>query len=315
MRKQKDLTGKKYGKLTVLQRLTEKEDGYYLWLCKCDCGGMIKVNTKRLNRGTITNCGCVPKNNAKKGQVAEDITGQRFGNLVAIKRAENKRGRTAWLCQCDCGNMHIATTKELKEGKCKSCGCLKSKKFRSMVDITGKRYGRLTAKYPIEKRDKKGSVYWHCQCECGKEIDVSEDGLVHGSYKSCGCFREEVVWKNIINQRHLIDGTCLEILGEKKCRSDNKSGFRGVFKTKNGKYRVEIGFKRKKYYVATTRTLEEAIQKRLEIENIIHNGFLKAYDIWKEETKDQGEDEKIPLIYDIEKRNGEFIVHTNIKGV
>jgi hypothetical protein len=33
-----------------------------------------------------------------------DITGQRFGKLVVLKRAPNKNKAVMWLCQCDCGN-------------------------------------------------------------------------------------------------------------------------------------------------------------------------------------------------------------------
>lgn len=312
MRKEQDLTGKKFGNLTVIKRLAEKEDRYYRWLCQCDCGRMIKVNTKKLNRGTIRNCGCIPKNNAKHGQIAENLTGRRFGKLVVLKRAENRRGRTAWECQCDCGNKHIATAKELKDGKCKSCGCLRYEKYRSMKDIRGKKVGKLTVLFPTEKRDAKGSVYWHCRCECGNEIDVSEDGLIHGNYRSCGCYKREAVWNNIHNQLHLIDGTCVEILEKRKHRSDNTSGFRRVYRLKNGKYRIEIGFKGERYYIATVSTLEEAINEHLKAEEIIHDGFVEAYHEWKKKVSREPENNSIPLLYEVEKIDGEFVVHTNM---
>ena len=55
---------------------------------------------------------------------ARDITGMRSGRLVAIKRIKNKKGeRTKWLCQCDCGNTHIAQTWDIVSGHTKSCGC------------------------------------------------------------------------------------------------------------------------------------------------------------------------------------------------
>lgn len=58
----------------------------------------------------------------------KDITGQRFGHLVAIRLVEpyqsssGKRYRQ-WLCQCDCGNQKIIFQTNLIEGKIKSCGC------------------------------------------------------------------------------------------------------------------------------------------------------------------------------------------------
>ena len=37
-----------------------------------------------------------------------DLTGQRFGKLVVIEKAESKNKQSRWLCQCDCGNTKIA---------------------------------------------------------------------------------------------------------------------------------------------------------------------------------------------------------------
>ena len=52
-----------------------------------------------------------------------DLSGQRFGRLTVIKRADNHRNRTAWLCKCDCGNEKIVCSPELCNGDTKSCGC------------------------------------------------------------------------------------------------------------------------------------------------------------------------------------------------
>lgn len=54
-----------------------------------------------------------------------DISGMRFGKLVAVKREPRKQGdkHTKWLCRCDCGNDTVATYINLKTGNTKSCGC------------------------------------------------------------------------------------------------------------------------------------------------------------------------------------------------
>ena len=53
----------------------------------------------------------------------EDLTGQVFGQLTVIQRAENdKYGNTRWLCRCDCGKECIVAASALKSGQ-KSCGC------------------------------------------------------------------------------------------------------------------------------------------------------------------------------------------------
>ena len=49
-----------------------------------------------------------------------NITGQRFGRLVAIIRCESGQ----WLCQCDCGNETRVASGNLRYGTTKSCGCL-----------------------------------------------------------------------------------------------------------------------------------------------------------------------------------------------
>lgn len=85
-----ELEGQRFGHLTVLKRLDERENRYIMWLCRCDCGNEIKVNTRRLVRGTVDNCGCILEKTARRGPVAEDLTGQRFGKLVAVRRIRSQ---------------------------------------------------------------------------------------------------------------------------------------------------------------------------------------------------------------------------------
>lgn len=54
---------------------------------------------------------------------ALDITGQRFGKLVALKKVKSRSGKTYWLCQCDCGNQKEIQTTHLTSGVTTSCGC------------------------------------------------------------------------------------------------------------------------------------------------------------------------------------------------
>lgn len=59
-----------------------------------------------------------------------DITGQRFGRLVAIERSQNVArtnapSRPAWLCACDCGIRKVVSKACLISGLAKSCGCLR----------------------------------------------------------------------------------------------------------------------------------------------------------------------------------------------
>ena len=53
-----DLTGEKYGKLTVLYELPNNIYNRTMWMCKCDCGNLIEVATRDLRRGNTGSCGC-----------------------------------------------------------------------------------------------------------------------------------------------------------------------------------------------------------------------------------------------------------------
>lgn len=297
-----DLTGQQFANLTVIGRMPETQDRYYLWRCRCSCGGEILVNTKRLKRGTVTNCGCIPKNTAQNGTIKENLEGQRFGRLLVVRPAENHRGRTCWECRCDCGKICIVTAHELKAGKTMSCGCRRGMAAENFQNISGRKIGRLLVLYPTKGRDKKGSILWHCRCDCGQELDISEDGLIHGNYRSCGCLKTEIQ-QNINNQLHRLDGTCVELLGRRKRRRNNTSGFQGVYCCR-GKFRAVIGFKKHRYHIGTYDSFEEAVQARMEAEALIHDGFVKAYYAWQKQGG------KEPLIYEVVKENGQLKVRT-----
>ena len=52
--------------------------------------------------------------------------GKIFSRLTVIEQAKSTKGKRVWLCQCECGNKHRATTYMLTSGQVKSCGCLKT---------------------------------------------------------------------------------------------------------------------------------------------------------------------------------------------
>lgn len=275
MRKIKDLGGKRFGKLVAIEPTDMRKAKYMVWRCVCDCGNECFADSKRLLRGTITNCGCVPKANKQNGSIPADITGMVFGELTVLSRAEKEGNRSAWHCKCDCGNELTVTTHDLRTGKKKNCGC-KLYVSRNYRDLMGQRFGYLTVVNQTEKRDYKGSILWECKCDCGKNVLYSEDNLVHGQIKSCGCYRDTEVCKKINEKLHRIEGTCIERLNLQKPRSDNRSGYVGVHKVNDNCYKAAIGFKGKKYHLGTFASLEEAIEARRKGEQI-HLNFLNMY--------------------------------------
>nr|WP_296836925.1 transcriptional regulator [uncultured Marvinbryantia sp.] len=235
--KSKDLTGQRFGHLTVLGKTKERFCGYVVWRCRCDCGRETLANTKYLQRGTTTDCGCIPKTSARGRNSAEDLTGQRFGMLKVESRAENRRGH----------------------------------------------------------------VYWNCLCDCGNEVEVTRDALLSGTQKSCGCLRREVQ-DGIRDRLTRVDGTCIEWLEKRKYRSDNTSGFRGVNETSRGGYRVNIGFKGRRFYLGRYKTFDEAVKVRLEAEEMIHGGFVRSYRLWNEKAQADAEwAQQNPLVFEVVK--------------
>lgn len=60
---------------------------------------------------------------------AIDITGERYGRLIAIRRLDRRRnGHTVWLCKCDCGNETEVVIGSLRNGLTRSCGCLNAER-------------------------------------------------------------------------------------------------------------------------------------------------------------------------------------------
>lgn len=56
-----DLTGKKFGKLTVL-KLCKFINGRSLWECECDCGNIKNISSSCLVQGLTKSCGCLRTN-------------------------------------------------------------------------------------------------------------------------------------------------------------------------------------------------------------------------------------------------------------
>ena len=69
---------------------------------------------------------------------------------------------------------------------------------KSLSDISGNRYGRLVAEYPVFDGTR---WRWHCKCDCGKSKDVIPPDLKRGMVKSCGCFRIDFRKKDLTGMR------------------------------------------------------------------------------------------------------------------
>ena len=159
----------------------------------------------------------------------------------------------------------------------------KPKRRTNSKDITGRRFGQLTALAPTDARDAKGNVIWHCRCDCGNEADISYNVLLYTSVISCGCRRQE--HNQAINSylTH-VGGTSLEILRSEKIPKNNTTGVKGVYRFR-GKYLAKIVFQRKQYVLGTYDTVAAAAEARREAEEAINQTVVAYYEKWKEKAK------------------------------
>ena len=124
--------GETYNGVKILEKFHEKGHTKYWCICPI-CGEKFSMKAETVGNA----CRC-KKCNAKSRII--DLTGQRFGRLVAIEhagRVVNKSGfrTTLWRCKCDCGKESIVRYPLLVSGNTRSCGCLERENKERMVKL------------------------------------------------------------------------------------------------------------------------------------------------------------------------------------
>lgn len=272
----KDLTGQRFGRLTVVRSIHTDKKGRAMWLCKCDCGGEKEVSTYQLTSGNTKSCGCLRTEHSRR----VDISGQRFGRLVAVSFSHyNEKHQDCWLFHCDCGNDKIMPAANVKWGNTRSCGCLHRERTEDIKkqDITGCRFDRLVALRPTENRDAAGSVIWECQCDCGKTAFYSVNVLNRGKVHSCGCMYRETRAECYSYRHDMAEDTNISsLVVSKQLRRNNTSGCTGVYQEKKHGYWVAyIHFRKHRYSLGVYTDKEKAIRARKEAERRLHDPLIE----------------------------------------
>lgn len=113
-----DLTGVRFGKLVVINKVSGDLSVGLSWNCICDCGKDKVAYTAGLISGNTKSCGC--------GRYTyKSLIGKRYGKLTVLNREKNsKHNHLTWCCRCDCGNIIKIVSPNLKRinGVLRSCG-------------------------------------------------------------------------------------------------------------------------------------------------------------------------------------------------
>jgi len=199
-----------------------------------------------------------------------DLTGQKFGKLTVVSRAENDKHRNAmWVCKCDCGNEHTTIGCSLRQGNTKSCGCLlkhntfnlEYEDFIIMYDVNG--YETLIDHEDYEKIKQhtwvRRSDGYFISIIGGKTIRLHRFLLQPD-------LREEVDHINGIpfDNRKANLRICTRRengYNVKKCKSKTSSKYKGVCLRRNKVWFAYIVYKDKQYSLGYYETEEEAGRK------------------------------------------------------
>ena len=298
-----DLTGRKFGRWTVKERDTarnnENKNRNYVpyWICECECGTIRSVPGGRLKNGGSKSCGCLQRELSGKKMV--DLTGCKFGRwtvkeLDAARNNENKHRNYIiyWICECECGTIRSVQGDRLKNGSSQSCGCLQRElSGKKMVDLTGCKFGRWTVKELDAARNnenKSSDLYWICECACGTIRSVSGYTLKNGGSKSCGCLRRDLKkqrdignGKSLKKQQNLHKKLgaylCDETNIAEKIPSDNTFSAFGVsYDTTNNKWVASITVREKVYYKAY-KSFSGAIKWRQKMEGLLFEPVIAEF--------------------------------------
>lgn len=194
-----------YDELTVIEMLYNYQNKKRTY---CRCIG-IDGNEYIIRADALQSGATHTIHGAMSGGKFHDISGQRFGKLIAIKPTELRatNGSIRWECKCDCGNIIYPTMNNLKRGHTKSCGCMIDEYIDSLkIDIIGKVFGHLTVIEEVKIPNQKRRMV-KCLCDCGNMHICAVTDLTSFHTASCGCDKRskgEQIIKNFLEENKIL---------------------------------------------------------------------------------------------------------------
>jgi len=202
---------------------------------------------------------------------AKDLSGQEFGNWTVLERDQNHHRHNMWLCICGCGTEATVNGSDLRNGKTKSCGCLRSKTV-TKHGMHNTRFYSIWNNMLGRCRNKNSAFYG------GRGISVCDEWLSFNRFKSdlyddylrhCEVFGEE----DTTLDRMDTDGdyekdnvrwaTRKEQINNRRLNKNNSSGYVGVSWVKSKrKWRARAFFGSEEIHIGMFNTIEEAVEAR-----------------------------------------------------
>lgn len=220
-----------------------------------------------------------------------DLTGQRFGRLTVIERVEDHiypsgKPRPQWLCHCDCGNDIVVKSNCLLNEETKSCGCLiidtakimglNNKKYNH-YDLSGEYGVGYTSQgdafyFDLEDYDKIKNYCWtvnsgylksRTSMALGKKFVLFHKLVLPNAEKV-----DHINHNTLDNRKaNLRDVNHQKNMMNRVLPKNNKSGVLGVhWHNRDKVWEVEIGYKKKRYYLGRFKDFDEAVKARKEAE-------------------------------------------------
>jgi len=127
--------GDVFSRLTAIRKVANSKDCKVQWEFACSCGTVKPLVAFKVATGKLKSCGCLSGEHSSGGYL--DITGERYGMLIATAYVERGTRGARWRFTCDCGSSVVSTAKDIRYGGRTDCGC--QAKLHSVVRTDLKR--------------------------------------------------------------------------------------------------------------------------------------------------------------------------------
>lgn len=195
-----------------------------------------------------------------------DLTGRKFGRWTVIKEAgKSKSGDLKWKCDCDCGNVRVVSSINLRRGLSKSCGCFKKERAKETSTTHGMVQTLIYKVWNAMIQRCSNPKSPNFKYYGGRGIKVCQEWLKFESFfEDMGERPEGLTLERINNNGNYEPSNCKWATAEEQSRNrriqkNNKTGVPGVFwYAKRQKYQVAIKANCKQIHIGYFASLQAA---------------------------------------------------------